>query len=226
MSNERWNKPETRYQSAKDHYDRSYCVDQTKHGEWRGRANAWKFTPYLSGRNAILDFGCGDGSLLQAVGGQFGVEINPHSADMARAKGLHVKESLEEYEDSMFDLVISNHCLEHVEEPLQQIKGMRRVLRPDGLLVIVVPCHRPDFSYKESDRDYHLYSWSAANIGNLVKLAGFDILDARHLPHRWPPKWPLILRYGGMNAFHFASRIWARIATSSSQVRCVARPRP
>jgi SAM-dependent methyltransferase len=122
------------------------------------------------------------------------------------------------------DLVISNHCLEHVEDPLSVIREMRRVVRENGMIAIVVPCHRVDVPYRKIDRDFHLYSWSAANLGNMVKLAGFDISEAKELRHRWPPKWRLINRYFGIRAFHVASRIWAGIDRSTSQVLCVARP--
>lgn len=220
----RWNKRETQYSDASQHYDEEYFRDQTRDGDLRGIVNAWKFQNFAQPGMDLLDFGCGDGALLAALGGGNGVEVNPHAAAVATSRGYRVEATIDAYEDRSMDIIISNHCLEHVEDPLGVIREMRRVIRDDGVISIVVPCHRVDFAYRESDRDFHLFSWSAANLGNMVKLAGFDISEAKELRHRWPPKWRLINRYFGIGAFHMASRIWARIDRSSSQVICVARP--
>lgn len=220
----RWNKRETRYGDAKEHYDFDYFQDQTRDGDLRGLVNAWKFQSLVSPGMELLDFGCGDGALLKALGGSNGVEVNPHSRASAKARGFRIEEAIGAYEDASMDLVISNHCLEHVENPLAIVREMRRIIRQSGTLAIVVPCHRVNIAYRENDRDFHLFSWSAANLGNMVKLAGFDIVEARELRHRWPPKWRMILRYFGLGGFHIASRLWAFVDRSSSQVICIARP--
>lgn len=220
----RWNKNETRYSEASQHYDLDYFIDQTRDGELRGLINKWKFEPYLRPGLDILDFGCGDGALLKALGGRNGVEVNPHSREAAKARGFRIEEAIGDYSDASMDLIVSNHCLEHVENPLAVVREMRRVIRNDGVLVLVVPCHGADFPYRSNDRDYHLFSWSAANIGNMVKIAGFHIVEAHELLHRWPPKWRAIINLFGMGAFHLASHLWARLDRSSSQVICVAKP--
>lgn len=43
--------------------------------------------------------------------------------------------------DAGYDVVISSHTLEHLANPLKALREWRRVCRPDGLLVMVVP-HR------------------------------------------------------------------------------------
>lgn len=220
----RWDKQETKYSDASEHYDYEYFRDQTRDGDLRGIVNAWKFETLVRPGSALLDFGCGDGALLQALGGGSGVEVNPHARATAEARGYRVEATLDAYDNRSMDLIVSNHCLEHVEDPLGVVRKMRRVIRDDGMIAIVVPCHNAGFPYREKDRDYHLFSWSAANLGNMVKLAGFDIIEAKELRHRWPPKWRVIYRRFGADAFHAASRLWARFDRSSSQVICIARP--
>lgn len=220
----RWNKKETKYSSAAEHYDLDYYKDQTRDGDLRGIVNAWKFKSLVKPGMDLLDFGCGDGALLRALGGSNGVEINPHSRATARELGCLVEENICAYNNSSMDLIISNHCIEHVENPLSVIKEMRRVIRDNGTIAIVVPCHRVNMPFSDRDRDYHLFSWSAANLGNLVKLAGFEVIEARELCHRWPPKWRFIYDRFGLGVFHAASRLWARFDRSSSQVICIAKP--
>jgi len=220
----RWNKQEMRYSDAREHYDLEYFRDQTRDGDLRGVLNAWKFAPLVSRGVEILDFGCGDGALLKALGGTNGVEVNPHSRKVAQERGFRIEETIDGYADASMDLIISNHCIEHVENPLGVVRAMRRVIRKEGRLAIVVPCHRADFAFREKDRDFHLFSWSAANLGNMIKLAGFDVIEAQELPHRWPPKWRFIHRHFGLGAFHVASRLWARLDRKASQVICIAKP--
>ncbi len=220
----RWEKQDTHYSDASEHYDHEYFRDQSRDGDLRGVVNAWKFTSLAQPDMDILDFGCGDGALLRALSGTNGVEVNPHAREVARARGFRIEETISDYENSSMDLIVSNHCIEHVEDPLAILREMRRVIRTAGTLAIVVPCHRADVAFREIDRDFHLFSWSAANLGNMVKLAGFDVIEAHELRHRWPPKWRMIHSRFGLRAFHAASRLWARIDRTSSQVICVARP--
>lgn len=225
MVKERWSKTETVYSSAVEHYDDAYAADQTRDADLRGIANAWKFRPYVKEGDDILDFGCGNGSLLSVLGGKNGVEINPNSAKLARERGHDVRSTLGEWESSSFDTVISNHCLEHTEDPLSQLREIRRVIRDDGTLAICVPCHRADYPFKEVDRDFHLFSWSANNLGNLVRLAGFDVVAAHEIKHRWPPKWQFVLKRLGFGTFDLLSKIWGRLDRTASQVIVVAKPR-
>jgi SAM-dependent methyltransferase len=41
--------------------------------------------------------------------------------------------------DASFDLVIMNHALEHMPDPVEQLRTVRRLLRDDGALVVAVP---------------------------------------------------------------------------------------
>ena len=168
----RWDKAATDYSDATQHYDHDYFKDQTRDGPLRGIINAWKFEPYLRPGIELLDFGCGDGALLSALCGGNGVEVNPHARAAAQAHGYRIEDTIEAYADDSMDLIVSIHCLEHVEDPLSIIREMRRVIRNDGLIAIVVPCHRVDIAYRENDRDFHLFSWSAANLGNWLNSRG------------------------------------------------------
>lgn len=204
------------------HYDAAYFARQSAHVALRGEANRFKFAPFARPGDRIVDFGCGDGSLLTALGGSVGVEINPHAAAAARAKGLRVELGLLDLADASADLVVSNHALEHVEDPLGTLREMHRVLAAGGRAVLVVPCDRPRVRFREDDPDFHLFSWSASNLGNLARAAGFRVTCAEEIVHAWPPGWATVQRLLGWPGFHLASRIWGRLHRARSQVRLVA----
>lgn len=208
--------------AAVDHYNDEYFQSQNAGYAMRGLINMTKFRDFIPENARILDFGCGGGSLLKALGGGVGVEVNPAAAAFARRQGLQVVANLNELEDNAFDVVLSHHALEHVENPVHELRQMARVCRPSGRLIIVVPCDRPSLSFNENDRDMHLYSWSANNIGNLVKISGFRIIQAKELKHCWPPMWQTVLKCVGLQAFHIMSNVRGHMRPARSQVRVVA----
>lgn len=214
---------------ATHYYDAAYFEWQNKAGRDQGLANLFKFSQHIEPADRVLDFGCGSGALLQAVGlrdgSLIGVEINPSAQDHARSQGLEIVAELKDVPTSSVDVVISNHALEHVENPIGILREMRRVLRSGGRIVIVVPCDRASFAFSEKDPDRHLFSWSAGNLGNLARVAGFNVLVAQEIVHKWPPKWRTVLKFSGWKGFHFVSRIWARFDRSRSQVKLVAQKR-
>ncbi len=94
----------------------------------------------------ILDIGCATGEFLHAFTKRgwhaTGVEPDRNAATFARTKyGLNVfpEEQIEKFSDSTFDIVSMWHVLEHVENFHQRIKEIKRILKPEGILVIAVP---------------------------------------------------------------------------------------
>jgi len=43
------------------------------------------------------------------------------------------------FEDSSFDVVICNHVLEHVKDDYQAIQEIYRILRPQGIAIVLIP---------------------------------------------------------------------------------------
>jgi SAM-dependent methyltransferase len=209
--------------SAKGHYDHEYFARQAHAEKQKALADIWKFQNYVADGMKILDFGCGTGNKLELLGDGTGVEINPVAAEHARRKGLTVVPDSRELPDAAFDVVISHHCLEHVEDPLSVIKEMRRLVRDGGRVVVVAPCDRANYPFQEDDHDFHLFSYSKANLGNLMRAAGLHVEEAKELRHLWPPKWELVQRIGGWRLFHLLAFVNSHVNTRRRQVRVVGR---
>lgn len=210
-------------------YDEVYFDRQASGGNIQGELELFKFSSFIKESDRVLDFGCGSGALLRAIGERsgslVGVEINPSAVRAAKANGIPVVSSITDVDECSIDAVISNHAIEHVENPLEVLRQIERVLKPGGLSVLVVPCDRANFKYRQDDPDFHLYSWSANNFGNLLHAADLEVMSAEEILHCWPPKWQFFLRVLGARGFHSLSRIWARIYRKRSQVRVVGRKR-
>jgi len=208
------------------HYDDSYFKRQLDIGRFGAWANQSKFSAHIKPTDTVLDFGCGSGLLLKGLNcaRRIGVEINPAAAAFARDGGVEVHDSVDAIPDNCADVVISNHALEHTLRPLDELKALRRKLRPGGRIVIVVPCDSFACHYEPGDVNHHLYSWSPMNLGNLLTEAGFKVEESKLYVHRWPPKWRLFKEVFMRNRwlFEITCRIAGRFRMRWTQVRAVA----
>ncbi|MGC1456585.1 MAG: class I SAM-dependent methyltransferase [Nitrospirota bacterium] len=147
------------------------------------------FAPSLPNGKA-LDVGCGCGDLLLWLQGHGwgevrGVELSPGAADLANKNGLNVfcGELINaNYPDRYFDFITLNHVLEHVHDPMQTLKEIHRILKPDGLLVVGVPNFgsfenivfgRHQSILKEVPR--HLYHFSRQTMTRMLDQSGFTV---------------------------------------------------
>jgi len=55
---------------------------------------------------------------------------------------------LRHIEDAAYDFVLSSHCIEHLANPLQGLREWIRVLKTDGLLVLLVPHKDGTFDHR------------------------------------------------------------------------------
>ena len=197
-----------------DYYDRKYFEDfQKPMGEFGGEAELFKFQKHIEDEHTVLDFGCGGGFLLRNLKAKekFGVEINPVARDYGRSMGLDIRSDLSELDNEMFDVIISNHCLEHVTCPHEVIKKLYQKLKPGGRIIIVVPVDSYNLRYRANDVNYHLYSFSPMNLGNILDSCGFKKINSKPLFHKWPPFFSNIQKLLGWNLFHIVCYVYGRL---------------
>jgi SAM-dependent methyltransferase len=173
----------------------------------------------------VLDYGCGGGYLLAALscGARYGIELNPE-ARLEAVKVARVYADIDELPpDVLFDAIISHHCLEHVDHPLEILRKLRLRLRPGGKAVFVVPAESwvRQKMYQENDINRHLYTWTPLSLGNLFTCAGFSVERVDLLCHRWLPKAHRIYPLVPPPVFRLLCKIWAWL-TRIRLIRIVA----
>lgn len=94
-------------------------------------------------RLRLLDVGCSSGALLksavQAGIEAEGVEPATKAAGAARAAGLRVFSGTlaeAQYPAGHFQAVTMMEVIEHLRQPMEVFEDIRRILRPDGMLVV------------------------------------------------------------------------------------------
>jgi len=205
------------------HYGLKYFSWQKAQGEFGGYADLFKFRDYIKKTDKVIDFGCGGGYLLKNINcrERLGIEINGNARSVARENGVKVVSTSDEVPNNWADVVISNHALEHVPDPMSVLITLKEKLKSGGKTIFVVPFERGG-PYKRNDINLHLFTWSPQNLGNLFKTAGYKVKSVEVINHFWPPYYWLINEYLGFRAFNFISKIYGSLNWKTTQVRIFA----
>ena len=103
----------------------------------------WIKTGMLTNSSNILDVGCGSGELLLKMYNDGFLRLtglDPFiKEDIHYNCGITIhKKTLDQLTDK-YDLIMMHHAFEHMDEPLQIIKNIRRLLNPKGIALIRIP---------------------------------------------------------------------------------------
>ena len=149
----------------------------------------------LDGR--VFDFGCGVGQSMALVPDEEGWDISPEAVGACRRRGLRVYDRLEAVPRGVHETVLCRHVLEHVEAPLGSLRMIHTLLKPGGVLILVVPEEPRGPSPLLPDLNQHLYCWTFRTINNLLYRAGYTpVSNAMRYPLGWLAFLPIRRRLG------------------------------
>jgi 2-polyprenyl-3-methyl-5-hydroxy-6-metoxy-1,4-benzoquinol methylase len=120
---------------------------------------------YSSEGKTLLDFGCGTGDFLQISKDNgwsvLGVEPNDYARKIANNKTNNSVYNSEEFlklKNSSFDVITLWHVLEHVQNLNEHISIFKKLLKPNGTLIIAVP------NFKSFDAKFYKNFWAAYDV--------------------------------------------------------------
>ncbi len=145
----------------------------------------------------ILDVGCGVGyfsKLLTNYGAEvWGTDINPDSVKICKqtiGPNFFVGNASKlEFEDNSFDKILCSEVLEHLKDDKGAVREMFRVLKPNGTIVITVPCTKGVFGsrIKNIMHDHHdgpekheREGYNKLEIIDLVNKSGFLVKNVTY----------------------------------------------
>ena len=126
----------------------------------------------------ILEIGCGAGGMLGPLG-RFGrvtgMDISHDYMQYCRSRGHERVVTGSGYQlpfqDGSFDMVALFDVIEHIEDDLQVLKEVRRVLKPGGQVFISVPAYQ--FLFSQNDRvAHHLRRYTSTRLKSRLVEAG------------------------------------------------------
>lgn len=178
-----------------EHYnesDKGYMYMLENEALWRKFADdiLAEIKPYKP-VGELLDIGGGIGILVDEANKKgyqaSGLEINPAAVSLGKERykvslfNLSVSQMCDT--GRRWDVVILNHVLEHIQEPVQFLSDCRKLLREDGILYIGTPCYTGWTAIAEGKNwnnyyvDQHIWQWTPNTIGNIIKEAGLSVIN-------------------------------------------------
>lgn len=91
----------------------------------------------------VLDIGCGNGEIgkvfIDTKNKVYGVDIEDVRRKNSGIKFKMVDSAKIPYKNDSFDIVISNHTIEHIPEQAEHLNEMRRIVKKTGLVYLATP---------------------------------------------------------------------------------------
>jgi SAM-dependent methyltransferase len=133
----------------------------------------------LPARARILDAGCGSGRNMVEFarhGTVTGIELSDTSVALARERGAGdvIEGSVLEmpFEAGSFDLAASLDVIEHLQDDLQALRELRRVVAPGGSLLITVPAYQWLWSGHD-EINHHFRRYTRRSLQRIGEQAGW-----------------------------------------------------
>lgn len=149
----------------------------------------------IRGGVSILDSGSGRGDFARAFAKAGLTTWAVDGSDYAKkqAGGVNfvgnfdLETGILPFDDGYFDLVFSKSVLEHIHKPEQYLSEIRRVLKPNGLFIVMVPdWHTQMYIYY--DDFSHVQPYTQKGLEDTLKVFGFQDVSAEifyQLPVVW-----------------------------------------
>ena len=152
---------------------------------------------HVAGRT-ILDVGCGDGTFLSTLADEwskYGVEPSMSGVRLARGRKLDVScgtldTTSESYE---VDLICALDVIEHVVDPNNFVKSLKRHLRKGGTVLLLTgdanayPARIAGSQWSYLRWCGHISVFSQAGLRRLLESHGFEVLASRRCGHPSSP---------------------------------------
>ncbi len=139
-----------------------------------------------SGR--LLDIGAGRGMLVNVASEKGfeakGIEINKNDSEYARKilkANVTTEDVFKANMDEKYDVIVMNHVLEHIENPIDLLKRAKFLLKEDGIILIGLPNVASAWRVIQGESWYpyqhtqHIWHFSPKTLKHALIKAGFKV---------------------------------------------------
>lgn len=192
-------------------YEKQYISGETKGPGWyqalksfttnREQVAFQLFQEHVPLKNlTIVDLGCGEGNLISLINNSenkiIGLDVAKNRLSIAQRKNKSKNVSFQKHDlneklpfsDQTIDVVFAISVMEYIFDPYFLVKEIKRILKPNGVLILEVPniAFFPErirllFGYLPSWPDAagwqggRLHAFTQNSISELLKAEGFEV---------------------------------------------------
>lgn len=143
-----------------------------------------------SDKQKLLDYGCGNGLFLQyllnnnwslSLSG-FDPYLTPKETNDIKIlvdKGVNFYKQFNHLANTTYEVVTALDVIEHIEDDKQALIGIRKILKPDGKLLLTIPSHPWLYSLYDAAVG-HYRRYTSASIQNVLTETGFTVVEQRY----------------------------------------------
>lgn len=182
----------------KKYYDSSLGLIEKKFVEYLSKQKILDMEKFKQ-KGKILDIGCGEGNYLLQMKSEgyevSGIDVSPGACNIARKKKLKVycgELKKHHFPNKTFDIITLWHVFEHLYNPSETLKEIRRILKDDGILIMETP-NINCFSFKifkgyhfHLDSPRHLHHWSKHSMELILNKNGFKVHKTEYPVFNYP----------------------------------------
>lgn len=137
----------------------------------------------------ILDIGCGLGWLLSYLSKDWdkhGIEVSKFASNHATQFGNIHNGTLEDFDRTGFDVIVMNHVIEHLSDPIGALNKIHSLLKPDGIFIIGTPdfdsaaARRYRSNFRLLHDPTHVSLFSSDSMHRCLRDFGFKILHVEY----------------------------------------------
>ena len=154
-------------------------------------AGVKEITDYLGSvrPGTILDIGCGLGWILSSLGKEwdkYGIEVSKFASRHAAQFGNVHNGTLDDFEVKGFDVIIMNHVIEHLTDPIGALNKIRGLLKPAGVFILGTPdfdsaaARRYGSNFRLLHDPTHISLFSSDSMHRCLRDHGFKILQVEY----------------------------------------------
>jgi len=185
-----------------------YSEENTPKTDYPDKLAEYLFQTYKMERGQkLLEPGCGRGEFLngfiKAGMDVYGCDLSHEAGEDLEGidvKQVDIEKESMPYDDNFFDVVYSKSLLEHLWYPDKYLLEVKRILKPGGLVLTIVPDW--EVNYKTYFDDYtHRTPFTKISLNDIYKICDFNNVEVakfRQLPIVW--RFPILNYFSAMIA--------------------------
>lgn len=179
---------------SQQYLSKIYSEDRRPKTDYPDKLAKFLFDNFIKEKGLLLDLGCGRGDMLRAfkkIGlNVTGMDLSTEAPKLCapiEVKIINFEDETTNFSPT-YDIIFTKSVIEHVEKPMKFMSIAKKLLKPNGKLIIMTPSWLHD-NWGPFYLDFtHVTPFTLPSLKDLLQLNDFKILNIQYfcqLPFLW-----------------------------------------